>query len=162
MDRKVKMGTGILKILGLVYLPLGLLFLVLGIALGISIEIPVFLPVFGILGTFFTILGAVFLTIEHNKQKQAQKLVDSGKFFWAEVVEVTRQYSVRINGRCPYVLVVKAVSPDGQLHLFRSHPINRLVLPDVLGRQVRVYAQEGNLKNYYVDVEPLLEKFIMH
>lgn len=162
MDRKVKASSGVLKILGLVYLPLGLMFLILGIALGISVDIPVFLPVFGILGTVFTILGAVFLTIEHNKQKQAQKLVDSGKFFWAEVVEVTRQYNVRINGRCPYILVVKVVAPDGQTHLFRSHPINRLVLPDVMGKQVRVYAEEGNLKNYYVYVEPLLEKFIMH
>lgn len=159
MEKKINTGMGVLKVLGLIYLPLGTIFLILGTILGIFVD-SLFLLIFAGIGSIFAILGVVFLVIEHRKKCRFRKLLEAGKFFWAEVADVTYNPSVRINGRCPRILVVKHVTPNGEIQLFRSGSITKNCTTDLIGRKVRVYAEEGNLRNYYVDVEPLFQNIV--
>lgn len=159
METKVKLGPSALKIIGLIYCPLGSLFVIIGIALGIFVN-PLFLAMFGGIGGIFVVLGVIFLVLVAKKKKRYEALVSSGKYFWADVAEISYDASVRINGRCPRILIVRYVAPNGEIRMFRSRPITKSCPMDLVGRKVRVYADESNLRNYYVDVEPLLQNIV--
>ena len=46
--------------------------------------------------------------------------------------------------------------------MFKSREILIAHVPDLIGRQVKVYAEQDHLENYYVDAEPLLETIQIH
>lgn len=119
----------------------------------------IFILIFGLIGLIFLILGITFLTINERKRKMAQKLLDGGRFVWGTIQKTDYQYNVTVNGRHPACYIAIVESADGTTHVFRSGSVSTRFVPDLQGRQVRIYIEDDSYKNYYVDLEPLLATF---
>lgn len=165
MDRKPKMGIGAILLLGIIYTLMGGLFLVLGICLMLLPSDPESATtgsIFTLVGGIFLILGIVFLIIEYRKAEQARQLLNSGRYVWGEIIELAPNTSVRINGRHPYIAVVKHIDSRGQTHIFKSRNLRIYPDPSVIGKQVKIYYRDASYTPYYVDIESVLPNVIEH
>ncbi|MDO5400888.1 MAG: hypothetical protein Q4F17_07905 [Eubacteriales bacterium] len=162
METKVKVGWGALRVLGLIYTPMGAVFLALGVAFWYFL--PDIFPlglVFSLLGGIFLLLGLVFLIAEHRKKKRMEALIAAGRFVWAEVVDCLCSYNVSFhNGRHPWQIVA-CYELGGQKHLFRSQSLLLPAPRTLIGKQVKVYTDQ-TLRHYYVDAQPLLGHYVEH
>lgn len=164
MERKPKLGWGVLRILGTVYTPLGAGFVVLGAVL--TLVLPTVDKLLGVIfmqvGTPFLILGLIFLALDNRKKRRMEALVEAGRFVWAEVVDCQPNFGITYhNGIHPYRLTACYAAPDGTKHLFTSPNIRCVGVKDLIGKQVRVYADE-TFRHYYVDAQPLLGNYVEH
>lgn len=166
MEKRAKLGWNALRILGIVYVILGGVFLTIGIGmlfLGTDeLDLKIVGGVFTLLGGIIGLLGGIFLAVEYGKQKQADRLIASGKYIWGQVVDCQMNYNVRVKGRSPVIFVVKYVDGRGVSHIFRSHGVNTYRDPDYIGKQVKVYVSDDSFRHYYVDVEELLPNMVEH
>lgn len=162
MERKAKLGWSALRIIGLIYTPLGAVFL---IAAGVIVFFaPDMMPLwltFSLLGGVFFLLGVVFLAVEQHKKKKMDALLEAGRFVWAQVEDCLCNYSVRINSRHPYQLIAVYTDGRGTRHVFKSQSLMIPAPRSLVGQSVRVYT-DGDFKNYYVDAQPLLGNYIEH
>lgn len=166
MEKKVKMGMGALWIVGFTFGLIGLSFLVVGAGLyfvpadaDARIVALVFLP----MGAAFLLGGGVALLVQRAKKKRAQRMVDAGRYLWAEIVEFRPNYNVCFNGRNPYIVVVRHTDTQGRHHLFKSESMMKLCPdPALYGKRVKVYYEDTSFRHYYVDVSELSENVIEH
>lgn len=163
METKVKMGWGALRIIGIIYTGLGGLFLALGLFLWWALpdEAQLVGKIFTPIGGLFFILGIMFLTFEHRKKRRAEKLIEAGRYVWAQVTDCEPNYNVRVNRRHPYRLVASYTDGRGTTHLFKSRDLFIDGATGLVGRSVKVYA-DGDFLSYYVDTEPLAANYIEH
>ena len=159
---KVKTGFGALRLLGCIYTPLGGGLMLIGIIVGIATGMYPFILAFGAGGGIFLTLGLTFLVISFRKKKRLEKMVAEGCYFYGEVIDVEIVRNVTVNHYNPIRLVVSMQDPMGNTHVFRSEIIHPGVRPAWIGKRVRVYAQQGNLDNYYVDVDSIEKTVIEH
>lgn len=165
MDRKAKLGFSALGIVCLVFGILGTVYSVLGFVIhaypqdGDDATVAV---IFGCLGICFLGAALIMLAVLLHRQAMANRLLREGRYVWGEVVDITANYSVRVNSRHPYVLLVRYQDAKGQIHIFRSANIYRYPDKSVLGRQVKVFHDGENFKRYYIDIEDLLPQVIEH
>lgn len=118
--------------MGSIFAGLGALFLVLGIWLFIATGEGMAL-IFSGLGLPFFLIGLGFLFKDARDKKKEQQLRESGSRILADLVAVQFNTSVRVNGRCPFIIQCQAVNPaDGKVYLFES-------------------------KNFWYDPEPFLQ-----
>ena len=166
MEKRAKLGWNALRILGIVYVILGGVFLAIGIGmlfLGTDeLDLKIVGGVFTLLGGIIGLLGGIFLAVEYGKQKRADRLIASGRYLWGQVVDCQMNYNVRVKGRSPVIFVVKYVDGRGVSHIFRSHGVNTYRDPDYIGKQVKVYVSDDSFRHYYVDVEELLPNMVEH
>lgn len=165
MEKKARFSWGALMIIGLVYTILGTVFAVLGIVLAVifrQTEEAVIGLTFGGIGMLFLVLGIVFLALEIRKKRRADKLLEAGRYVWGEVVDCVPNFSVRINGRHPYMAMVQYVDAAGTRHLFRSHASMKLRNAALCGRNVKVYVEDDSFRHYYVDLEEETSNVIVH
>ena len=160
--KKVRMGFTVPDILGTVFTALGGGFLLLGVILLLFIRQWVLALPFLIVGPVFLLVGLPFFLHAHKKRKAAQQALDEGRYFFAEIVDMQMDYSVRVNGRCPSYLVARMTDPYGKVHVFKSRNFRKTAVPDLIGQQVRVYAVQGDLNRYYMDIDPLLSQVVEH
>jgi len=141
-------------VLGGIYTPLGVIFLVTGQPV-LKIVGLAFTPV----GTVLLILALVFFSGVHRKKKQAEALVAEGRYVWAEIMGWSFNTNVRINGR--YCVNLRAGYMDGRgcLRVFKSPNLKILPHSEFLGRRVKVYYGDNNFRNYYMDVDAFLEDY---
>ena len=154
-----------LGILGAIYTPLGGSFLLLGIGLlrGLAGTEEWFIGlIFAGIGSVFLGLGVIFLIVRHIKGSRSAQLVQQGRYVWGEITRLMPNYNIRLNGRNPYVAVIRYVDSRGQTHLFKSENLHLLPDSGIIGRQVRVYYQDESFKRYYVDMAPVLGDIIEH
>ena len=167
---RVKTGITALDILAVVFTPLGGMFVLIGIIMELNIEQLIengtgdveMLPViFGIVGAPFLILGVIFAFLAIRKRKTARQVVRGGYYMMADIVNVWQNYNVRVNGVCPFILECHYQDPaTGTLHVFRSR--NLFYCPaELVGQQVRVYVEQGNMRHYYVYADPLISNVRM-
>ena len=165
-QKKVKVGMGAGLIIGIVFSLIGVTFLPLGIILHQTevdiTERVIFLFTFGGIGIIFLFIGILFLILMLKKKKDAQKLLDNGQYVIAEICEITPNYTVRINGKHPYVIQCKYETIDGTVHIFKSR--NLFFNPESMLRStsVKVYTDRVNYKTYYVDIDEILPKIEYH
>lgn len=165
MDQKIKGDKGAVFILGIVYTLLGGIFVIVGAILTAILyeqDARMVGIIFASIGSIFLILGIVFLIIQNCKKKTAQRLMDSGKYLWAEVIELVPNYNVRVNNRHPYVARARYVDGNGTVHIFKSHNLYGYVDESVLHQQVKIYTEDNSLKKYYMDIEEVLPKVEEH
>ena len=163
MVEKKKTGLGGLGIAGLILGFMGIVYLILGVCLWMNLEEEV-----GIIGIIFTVVGGlllllalIFLMIVLKKHRNTQKLVESGRYIWGDVVDCVPNYNVRVNGRHPYRLIVQYRDAMGVIHVFKSRDIYTYIVPEALNRKVKVYVSE-DYKQYYVDAEDALALIVEH
>ena len=163
MMRKPKTGLGGLGIAGLILGFMGTVYLILGVSLWIHIEedAKIIGIIFTGVGGLLLLLGLVFLMIVLAKHRNNQKLVESGRYIWGDVVDCVRNYNVRVNGRHPYRMIVQYRDAMGTIHIFKSQDIYTYIVPEALKRNVKVYITE-DYKHYYVDAEDALSGIVEH
>ncbi len=140
METKARLGWGVLRILGMVYAILGAGFLALGILLSFMPDRDgmLFGLIFGGIGSIFLLLGLAFLLTELRRKRRAQRLVDAGRYLWAQVVEITVQHNVTINGSHPCAVLACYTAPDAVRHMFKSANVRMFRDQSLIGRQVKV------------------------
>lgn len=165
MERKIAGDKGAVFILGIVYTLLGGIFVVVGAILTAILyeqETRMVGIIFASIGSIFLILGIVFLVIRNRKKKIAQRLIDGGKYLWAEIVELVPDYNVRVNNRHPYIAHARYVDGNGTVHIFKSYHLYGYVEESVLYQQVKVYIEDNSFKKYYMDIDEILPKVEEH
>ena len=153
-----------MSIIGAVFTCLGVLFVVLGAVLAWKLpeDVKVIGFIFTMVGAPFLALGAVFLCVQSGKKRSAERLIESGRYVWGDVVGFSRNYCVRVNGRNPLILSVRFQDPYGRTHMFKSWDL--MVPPDEswIGKKVKVYYAGDNYQKYYVAAEDLTRGYIYH
>lgn len=163
MVEKKKTGLGGLGIAGLILSFMGAVYLILGVSLWIHIEedAKIIGIIFTAVGALLLLLGLLFLMLVLKKHRNTQKLVESGRYIWGDVVDCVPNYNVRVNGRHPYRLIVQYRDAMGTIHIFKSRDIYTYIVPEALKRKVKVYITE-DYKHYYVDAEDALSLIVEH
>ena len=164
MFGKRKLGWTAKGIVGMIFLPLGLLFLAAGYFLlhagavyspGAALA---FRIVFYGEGFAFAGIGAVLLLLDIHRRKCIQFALDRGNYVTATAAAVSRVTSVRVRHEHPWVLECHYTeSATGKLHVYKS----RYLYSDpsgLIGREVRVYVDDYYEKYYYVDVDGIQPK----
>lgn len=167
-----KFSFSALDIIGLVFAPLGLIFILVGIGLtiygndhsaNVTGDPQLFLLIFGGIGGLFLLLGMIFLVLLLRRRSLHRQLFAEGHYVMAQVTSVMPNYSVRVNGRCPYVAECSFTDPEtGVLHLFRSRNIFFDPTTLLMDAQVPVYCRRGDYRHYYVDVDAVLPETERH
>ena len=165
MERKVKTGISALFITGIVFTCIGAVYLVVGICFHLFTlnEISlIFLCIFGGLGILFFVLGVILLTLEIRKRLLCNRLLQSGNYITSEISEISLNYNVRINGRHPCIVICRYQDISGTIHMFKSR--NLPFHPDTLfpGQTVKIYVDSKDFKHYYMDIDEILPKVILH
>ena len=164
MDRKLKFDWNAFWIIGIIFTILGAIFTALGIVLYLFVpEVGVIMLLcFGLCGMPFLLIGIIFLAQQAGKRRTAKKLLAEGNYVLAEIMEVSRNFNVNVNGRYPYVVRCKYEDSYGIVHIFRSR--NLFFSPESLFRDsfVRVYVRKDNYRQYYVDIDGVLPQVENH
>lgn len=165
MEKKAKLGMGVLLLIGIIYTILGGLFVALGVGLLIALNgTDTWLTgaIFAGVGSLFLILGIVFLIVQQRKKRRADRLIAGGRYVWGQIVEFVPNYNVTINGRHPYIAVVRYADGYGVTHIFKSGSLRIYPDPGAVGRQVKVYIGDDTYKHYYVDMDGVLPTVVEH
>lgn len=165
---KVKTGIGALDIVALTFAAVGGIFTAVALIILINInnitvtgtDNPYIFPiVFGSIGLPLLILGVIFGAVSLRKRSVIKRIVSEGYYVTADVVNISQNFSVSVNGSCPYVLECHYRDPaTGRLCIFHSR--NIFFYPaELLNRQVRVYTDRNDMRKYYVDVDGSVSDF---
>lgn len=166
MEKKAKMGMGALWCVSFVFTLVGMAFLLVGGGLFFAPSDEdartvalTFIP----LGAAFLLGGGCGFLVYRARGKRAAKMVASGRYLWAEIVEFRPNYNVRFNGRNPYMVVVRHTDSQGRHHIFKSESMLKLCPdPTLYGKQVKVYYEDESFRHYYVDTEDIVGNVIEH
>lgn len=167
MERKAKMGMSAMMIVALVFTIIGVTFLPIGIMsyiVGWSVEgdLIVFSCSFAGTGALFLVMGIVFGLIELIKRSRCNRLLKEGYYITAQVVEIDKDWAVRINRRHPYIIRCSYQDIDGTIHVFKSRSLYSYPGGIQEGQTVRVYVDRNNYNDYYVDVDEILGNVVEH
>lgn len=164
MGNNAKWDIGAPLIVGIVFGSLGAVFLAIGLGLHFYATDPdastvalVFMP----LGACFLAFGIAFLTAALSQKRRADRLIAGGRYVWGEIAEFVCNRSIQVNGRHPYIAIVRYEDISG-VHIFRSRNLYRYPDTSLVGRKVKVYFQNEQMKPYYVDMEPVVSRIIEH
>ena len=165
MEKKAKIGVNAITIIGAIFSGMGLMFMILGACLVIGLReqgASMIGMIFMILSSPFLVIGVVFLVITFKKIRRANAMLASGRYVWARIVDLSPNRMVTINGRHPTELTAAYVDARGMTHVFRVTS-NKLVWDDrLLEMQVKVYYEDESFRHYYLDLEGILSKYIIH
>ena len=164
METKAKWNWGAGALVGIIFGIIGIIYLIIGLCLcfySADGEAATVGLVFTPLGATFAVAGIAVLCIAASKKRQADQLIADGRYVWGEIIEFTRNHSIRINNRNPYIAVVRYEDGSG-IHIFRSRNLYRYPDPSNIGRKVKVYISDEKMKPYYVDIDPVLSPVIEH
>ena len=169
---KPKFSLAATDIVGLIFAPLGLIFLIVGILVNMNADNRnvhvegdprIFLATFGGVGGVFLVLGVAFLVLMIRRRMIHNRLFTQGHYIMAQVTSDMPNYNVRINGCCPYFAECSYTDPNtGILHLFRSRDIYFDPTAIAMDAMVPVYVDPDNFRHYYVDIDSVLPKVQRH
>lgn len=116
------------------------------------------------IGSIFLFIGVIGLAVMSHKKKNEEKLRENGELIYATYSETIINRNVRVNGRCPYNIIVEWNNPeDGKKYLLKSK--NIYFNPEMLieERKIKtfpVYINPNKKKQYFVDVDILKEDVV--
>lgn len=115
----------------------------------------VIIPLSGI----FAMLGLVFILKKILSDKKRNKLIQSGECLTGVITNVEINKYVTINNIHPYKAECEVIDPySGEKYLYSSDNIMGNI-SDLIGREVTVYVDSNNKKNYYVDIYELIDRY---
>ena len=151
---------------GVMLICMGIIFLGVGTFVGYyaltSGEIPAeeivalsvaFLGMFGGFGVIVLAVGVIILVKAAGAARLKERLIEEGNYVWAELQDVSKNYTVRINGHSPFVLRCRYRHSDGKTYVFKSRYLRYDPQDMIAGERVRVWFDRDDISKYYVDVE---------
>ncbi len=172
MYKKVKRPILGLRIIGLIFTPLGALFTIVGIATiplfkshpeSFNGNPAVFHSVFIGVGAVYIILGIIFLNISSKKYKKLREAYDSGNYIIARFNSANQDTNIRINNQRPFIAVFEYFDQyTGIMHFYKSQPIMFDPTHSLTGRDVKVYIHPDDPECYYVDIDDIMPVVQMH
>jgi len=119
-----------------------------------------FLLIFSGVGFIFVILGGIFIVVSFRQDQRVKMLIDGGHYVMAEIVDAQLNYSVRINGRYPFVIQCEYEDGNGK-YFFESGDI--FMDPRrYIGEKIKVWVEKEYYGNYYVDLNSLYKTKIVN
>ena len=165
-----KMGWSAKGIIGFIFAPMGLLFVVLGSILwqskSVSWKHPddpvVFLAVFGGIGGLFLIMGLAFLAADLYRRHLLQRAYDGGNCVEAEIIGVRTQNNVNMVNGHPCVVECVWTDSSGVVHVYRSRYLYIDVTSLLKSKTVPVYIDRYNESIGFVDIDAVLPEIRIH
>lgn len=168
MIEKKKYGWTAKGIVGMIFTPIGLFFLMLGIVfwqykVGSDPEDPqVFLLAFGGIGAIFTIIGLALLLSDIRRRALQRRAYEGGNYVMATIAGVNTQRNVNMNGRNPVVVECHYTDPSGVAHVYYSRYLYTNVEDLLQGKEVPVYIDRMNENVAFVDIDAVLPEIRVH
>jgi hypothetical protein len=144
-------------IIGFSFAFIGMVFVVLGIIFIFTLDEDMLLMkvMFPGMGGFTVILGAFIMAAGYRQKAMFKRLKENGKYVMADITGAEPDYSMEVNGRYPYsYLICRSYNNTGGYMEYKSETVKNALTP-YIGRQVRVYYDERDENNYYVDLESI-------
>ncbi len=164
-----KYGWTAKGIIGMIFSPMGLLFLTLGILfwhfkIGDDPEAPeIFLYTFGGMGAVFLIVGLVLLLMDIRRRALLRRAYESGHYVMAQIAGINEQKNVNMNGRYPNTVECHYTDPDtGIVHIYYSRYLYINVSDLLQSDQVPVYIDRMNDRIGFVDIDAVLPEIRVH
>lgn len=111
------------------------------------------------LGGIFALLGLVFILKKVLSDQKRNKLIQSGECLTGIITNVEVNKYVTINKIHPYKAECEVIDPySGEKYLYSSDNIMGNI-SDLIGKEVTVYVDSNNKKNYYVDIYELIDRY---
>lgn len=154
-------------IVGFIFAPLGLIFLIVGILAHRSIAQPddrlAFMICFiGLGGVFFTV-GLVLLLIDLRRRARLRAAFESGYRVMGKVAGFRVNTRVNVMGIHPTVMEVHWTDPDtGTVHVYFSRYLYVNVQDLLTDDEVPVYIDRDDYRVGFVDVDAVLPKIEVH
>ena len=168
MERR-KLGWSGKGIAALILLPMGLIYLVLGIGLytaeggGTREDTLVFLCVFGGIGAIFVLISLLLLHGDLRRRRGMRRAIESGNYVMAHVAGVQVKTNVRTNGNYPRVVECHYKDPvTGDVHIYYSRYLYFDPTDMLTADEVPVYLDRYDERNAYVDIDAILPKVVIH
>ncbi len=169
MTERKKYGWTVKGLLGMVFAPLGFLFMVMGVLfwyfkVGQKPEEPwIFLYVFGGMGAAFFLPGLGLLLSDVRRRALLRRAYEGGYSVMAQIAGVSAQKDVNMHGKSPYVVECHYTDPaTGVVHVYYSRylavDVNDLLQAD----QVPVYIDRMDERIGFVDIDAVLPKIQVH
>lgn len=116
-----------------------------------------------LIGTIFSLIGGIALIVMHCGKKKQERLRQNGKRIQATVEEITFNYNVHVNGRCPYIIIcLYKDESTGISYRFKSPNIwtnpNLVFQP---GSYIDVWVDPNDYSKHFVDAQEQLEKKVV-
>jgi hypothetical protein len=160
-QKKAKMGVRGIVITATVFTILGAVFSTVSISCGFLFaaqhqqnnDALVLTIVFTCIGLPLLFIGILLTIIAKKKKDAVQKLIDEGNYVMADVIDITPNMGVEVNGMPTYILMCSYVDPvTNYRYSFQSR--NLTYEPkELAGTKIRVYIDKDDISHYYVDVD---------
>ena len=169
MNGRKKYGWTAKGILGMIFSPMGFLFLTLGICfwhfrIGDDPEAPeVFLYTFGGMGAVFLITGLILLLADIRRRALLRRAYEGGYCVTAQIAGFHEQKNVNMYGSHPNVVECHYTDPDtGVVHVYYSRYLYINVSDLLQSYQVPVYIDRMNDRVGFVDIDAVLPEIRVH
>ena len=165
MERK-KYGWTAKGIIAFIFIPMGLIFLPLGLLLWhyrAGNEPDVFLYSFGGIGAVFLLTGLILLLADLHRRALLRRAYEGGNCVMAKIAGTETRNDVNINGRCPVVVEAHYTDPaTGVAHVWFSRYLYINVGDLLQSDEVPVYIDRMNGDIGFVDVDAVLPQIRVH
>ena len=169
MTERKKYGWTAKGIVGIIFAPIGFIFLVLGVLFWFftigdgSVDQMIFLYTFGGTGAVFFLVGLGLLMADIRRRALLRRAYESGHYVMAKIVGVNEQRNVNMNGRNPFVVECHYTDPGtGVVHVYYSRYLFVNVDDLLLSGEVPVYFDRMNENVGFVDIDAVLPVVKVH
>ena len=165
-----KMGWTVFGILGFVFAPMGLLFLMTGFLVGRDGYIHwrgngdpvIFTAAFCSIGGLFLLLGLGFLAVDVRRRYLLRRAYDGGNCVEAQILGVVTQRNVNMPYGPPRMVEAAWTDPNGVVHVYHSRYVNVDVTKLLKSTTVPVYIDRYNENIGFVDIDAVLPEIRIH
>ena len=155
--------------IGMIFGPIGLFFLIMGILfwhfqVGQKPGDPqVFLFVFGGMGAAFFLAGLILLLCDLRRRAALRRAYEGGYAVMATIAGVQARKNVNMNGSCPHVVECHYTDPDtGVVHVYFSRYLYFNVEDLLQSDKVPVYIDRMHDEIGFVDIDAVLPPIRIH
>lgn len=112
----------------------------------------IFLGVFGGLGLIFSVIGGILAFHPIRKRRRLEHLKREGALLVADAIGLEATH-IRVNHRRLSYLRCSYETPIGETYIFKSDLLRADPIPHLDDGKVNVYYERDNMKEYFVDVD---------
>ncbi len=171
-----KTGWTAMGIVGFIFAPIGFLFVLVSVVLrqpdllrhtGSGMwkhaDDPLILQaVFGGMGSFFLILGLIFLGFDLRRKIRLKRAFDGGYCVEAKITGISTVNNVNVNHRHPCVVECAYTDASGAVHIYRSRYLYTDVSGLLTSETVPVYLDRFDESIGFVDIDAVLPEVRVH